>query len=74
MAEWKNKSAEQLAEDLIGTCGMFPDEFEDAPMSFLEEFDSKAFRCETCNWWHEADEAIETDTLDQICPNCAGAP
>lgn len=64
--------AQEIAEDLLGTCrdlrdAIEPHEHED--LSLMSELDEYALRCETCSWWFGPEDMITTDG-DCICNEC----
>lgn len=66
--------AQEVAEELIGTCKDLADvlgshEFEDLElMSTLDEY---AMCCATCGWW-DAPEEMDTTGDEPECADCCG--
>lgn len=63
--------AQEIADQLLGTCDSEPDELLDMPSEELAKFDGLIFRCNGCGWWCEAGEAIEGPDGEDVCGNCA---
>jgi Zn finger protein HypA/HybF involved in hydrogenase expression len=68
----KQITPNELAHELIGTCSNIdPEEELGSDMATLLEFDSLAFRCESCEWWCSMDEAYESSSgHDFLCEQC----
>jgi hypothetical protein len=72
--------SDTLAHDLQGTCNSLYrhiDSLEEEVQTFfyenetiiLEYLDNLIFECDTCGWWCEMSEAVETDT-GSVCDQC----
>lgn len=63
-------TAEELADELIGTCNpnnIIPGEALGDDPEALAAFDELAFECESCGWWC----ATEEQNDGGVCDDCA---
>lgn len=66
--------AEELADDLRGTCRTLRDflpEEEESP-ELLEELDARVMECVECNWWDDTDD-MDTTSGEPVCAECRAA-
>lgn len=66
--------AQEIAEELIGTCKDLGDVAEDHELedwAFLSSLDDYAIRCATCSWW-DAPEDMDTTGDEPECQACCG--
>lgn len=64
------KMAEELADDLRGTCKSLPLDYMDMPLEFHRYLDDRVFLCATCGWWYDASEESEDQYGEQVCLEC----
>lgn len=71
------KRAEQVADELRGTCKHLNDVATDEELDsqeFCLELDDRVFLCECCEWWFELSElsesSIENETHKLVCDQC----
>lgn len=63
---------EHVAEKLIGTCNITPDNVNEAIHTvegFAKALDAIAFECVTCGWWYSTDELSENED-EYECQEC----
>lgn len=66
------KTAEEIADYLMGTCKSLDDALEELDsegadtIAFCLDLDSRIFCCEVCSWWSE----ISDMASDMICMDC----
>ena len=64
--------ARAIAERLIGTCDIDPEEMPFFTTQQCAEFDQTAFRCEECGWWFEGGSQADDDS-GWFCADCRPA-
>ena len=67
----KEPTAEELAEELLGTCETIPEWALESGDKFLNDFDNRIFQCICCGWWSDKSEVQEDDDGEQIWGGCA---
>lgn len=77
MKEWP-RTAEQIADELQGTCTSLQAVLERHEMEgaendqdFCYRLDSLVFECLQCSWWCEVSEMTDDPDYDWCCDDCA---
>jgi hypothetical protein len=70
--------AQEVADDLIGTCRSlheFASQAEADDPNFMSELQLLAFECDCCGWWASTEELNhdEGQEFDEMCDECADA-
>jgi hypothetical protein len=66
--------AQEVAEELIGTCKDLRDVVEPHEIydfEFCASLDDYAMRCETCGWWDDPED-MDTTGDEPECEECGG--